>query len=190
MSLSLIGCNEKKDLNIPISKLKDGDIVFRRGVGITSQIVLRVDTKSSYSHTGIIKFVDGKCCVIHAVPEEPDFKGDVDRVKLEHINSFFSWEKASSGAIMRIENITDVADKAAENAYSLYMRKILFDHDYDIKDSTEMYCTELVDYVYRKEGIDLPEKRLNKINIPGFNGEYLFPSGIADNKKLHVIYKY
>lgn len=186
----LSGCIERKDIEIPISTLKDGDIVFRRGTGITSQVVLGADSKGVYSHIGIIKFIDNECCVIHSVPEEPDFEGDIDRVKIESINSFFSWKKASSGAIMRVKDIPEIAAKASEHAYFLFTQNVLFDHDYNIKDTTKMYCTELVDFVYKKEGVDLSEGRLNRINIPGFNGEYLFPSDIISNDKLYIIYKY
>lgn len=185
------GCSENnREINIPVNILKDGDIVFRRGTGLTSQVVIRVDDKGIYSHLGIIKFIEGKCCVIHAVPGEQDFEGDKDRIKIEPINSFFSWNKSTSGAIMRLNNSESASRRAAEHAYSLYKKNILFDHDYDIKDSTKMYCTELIDYVYKNEKIDLPEGRISKIRLPGFNGEYLLPNDIADNKKLNVIYKY
>lgn len=183
-------CARRTDVDIPVCNLKDGDIVFRRGVGFTSQVVLRVDEKGVYSHLGIVKFVDGECCVVHAVPGEPDFEGDTDRVKLEPIDDFFLWSKASSGAVMRFDGDSVAAGRAADHAYRLYCRHVLFDHDYDKEDSTMMYCTELVDYAYKKEGIDLPEGRVSRISLPGFNGEYILPNDIACNRKLRVIYKY
>lgn len=51
-----------------------------------------------------------------------------------------------------------------------------------------MYCTELIDFVYRKEGIDLPEGRVSHVNIPGFRGDYLLPNDIAQSKRLCLIY--
>ena len=53
-----------------------------------------------------------------------------------------------------------------------------------------MYCTELVNYVFQKEGIDLSEGRLSHINIPGLGGTYLLPNGHCTNQKLQIIYSF
>ena len=130
----------------------------------------------------------GKWCVIHAVPGEPDYKGDEDRVKMEPIEKFFSKKRASKGAVMRVEGETKCATKAAENAFLLFKAGILFDHEYDLTDTMKMYCTELIDHVYKKEGIDLSEGRLSRINMPLLSGDYLLPNDIAQSQKLRLIY--
>lgn len=58
--------------------------------GLAGQVVLRVEEACVYSLLEFVKFVGGKCCVIYAVPEEPEFEGGVDRVKIETIDGFFS----------------------------------------------------------------------------------------------------
>ena len=64
---------------IPKETLRSGDIVFRQGSGLTSRIVQKADKNGIYSHVGIVlRDKNGDCLVIHAVPGEPDFKGDVD----------------------------------------------------------------------------------------------------------------
>ena len=65
-------------------------------------MVLAADREGTYSHTGILKKKDGQWYVIHAVPGEPDFKDDPDRVKMETVEVFFEERKAINGAIMRI----------------------------------------------------------------------------------------
>ena len=45
--------------------------------------------KEVYSHVGILKQIDNEWFVIHAVPDEPDFEGDTDRVKTDPLSRFF-----------------------------------------------------------------------------------------------------
>ena len=174
LTLVLVGCQGSSDketppVELPQELFRDGDIAFRRGTGITSRVVLAADREGAYSHTGILKKKAGQWYVIHAVPGEPDFKGDPDRVKMETVEVFFEKRKAVNGE-------------------HLYESHVLFDHDYDLADTTKMYCTELIDFVYRKEGIDLPEGRVSHVNIPGFRGDYLLPNDIAQSKRLCLIY--
>lgn len=178
----------KKPVIIPQDLLQEGDVVFRRGTGLASRIVLTADSKGIYSHTGILKKKKDKWYVIHAVPGEPDFKDEPDRVKMEEIEKFFTPSKAISGAVMRVEGDSATCCRAAARAESFYKANVLFDHHYNLEDTTEMYCTELIDYVYRNEGIDLVEGRISKLSLPGFNGDYLLPNDIAQSKKLCIIY--
>lgn len=89
---------------------------------------------------------------------------------------------------MRIAEDSASAYRAAVRAERLYHAHVLFDHDYNLADTTRLYCTELVDFVYKKQGIDLPEGRISHVNIPGFKGDYLLPNDIAQSKRLCLIY--
>ena len=66
------------------SEFLEGDIVFRRGVGLSSEAVLYVDS-GQYSHVGIVANYQGKKMIIHAVPGEKEFEGDIDRIKMATI---------------------------------------------------------------------------------------------------------
>ena len=82
---------------------REGDIVLRKGTGMTSRIVCAAEGSEDYSHCGIVaRAADGRLVVVHAVPDEPDFEGDPDRVKSEPIESFFSHIKAQRGRILRL----------------------------------------------------------------------------------------
>ena len=180
LTLVLVGCQGSSDketppVELPQELFRDGDIAFRRGTGITSRVVLAADREGAYSHTGILKKKAGQWYVIHAVPGEPDFKDDPDRVKMETVEVFFEKRKAVNGAIMRVSGDSVARYRAATHAD-------------DLADTTKMYCTELIDFVYRKEGIDLPEGRVSHVNIPGFRGDYLLPNDIAQSKRLCLIY--
>jgi len=99
LTLVLVGCQGSSDkaplpIELPQELFRDGDIAFRRGTGITSRAVLAADREGAYSHTGILKKKAGQWYVIHAVPGEPDFKDDPDRVKMETVEVFFEKRKA------------------------------------------------------------------------------------------------
>ena len=79
---------------LPTELFSDGDLAFRRGTGFMSRIVVAADKNGTYSHVGILKKMQGEWHVIHAVPGEPEFKGDPDRVKIEPLTRFFTPDTA------------------------------------------------------------------------------------------------
>lgn len=174
----------------PVEEFSDGDLVFRRGIGLMSRAVLVADGSGMYSHVGILKKVEEEWHVIHAVPGEPDYDGDVDRVKVEPLVRFWATDRAVRGAVMRMEVDSQLAAGAAVQAWQIAQRGTLFDHDYDLADTTAMYCTELVDFVYRKVGVDVSEGRLSRVNVPGVGGDYLLPGDLADNWQLKLVFEF
>lgn len=180
---------EKLGYTFPEHLLHEGDIVFRCGTSMASNAVLLADKITSYSHIGIVVKQNNQFRIIHAVPDERDHLNDKDRVKIDSIETFFKPDRSIAGAIMRIDNET-IATQAAAEAMKILERETLFDHDYDLKDSSKMYCTELIYYVYNKSGLDLTEGRRSSVNLPALNGTYIFPSDIQQNSILHLLYSY
>lgn len=177
----------QKDLTIfPAGcELKTGDIVFRRGGGISSHAVMMADRNGRYSHVGIVVDSAGKKMIVHAVPDEPDFKGDPDRVKMETPEKFFSPINANAGEVKRLKGDTIIPLKAAEYAMQTYRRNTLFDHDYDDSDTTKMYCCELVEFAYAKAGLTLAGTERHDISLPGMKKiRCMLPSDICNNKSL------
>lgn len=181
---------QKEKPRPPFPELCEGDIVFRRGVGAVSRMVLATGGRGAYSHLGIVVRQGEKWKVVHAVPGEPDFKGDPDRVKMDDLAVFFSRERAESGALMQLLAFQAQARHAARKAVELYQRGILFDHSYDSGDSTKMYCTELVEWVYRDAGVDLTEGRCRSVPFLSKNGTAVFPSDIQVCSKLGILYQF
>lgn len=142
-----------------------------------------------YTHAGIVADSGSTWMVIHAVPNEPDYEGDVDRVKMEPVTAFFDQSRAIHGEVKRIDD-TDKAQKAASVAFRLYRQHTPFDHAYDDTDSTRMYCTELVDFAFRKAGINLTDKQDRRNGFTGFTGNYLFPSDLCESPYLTSIFKF
>lgn len=172
---------------IPKKTLRSGDIVFRQGSGLTSRIVQTADKNGIYSHVGIVlRDKNGDYMVVHAVPGEPDFKGDVDRVKLEHIDNFFGNGKAICGAVMRVNVDSAKAARAATYALNIFQQNTLFDHQYDLSDTTQMYCTELVYFVYKKEGVTLADTEKTLV-IPIINKKCLLPGDLLEGNHLSIL---
>lgn len=165
----------------------EGDIVFRCGRGAVSRSVLFLDRGAAFSHVGIMARVGDTWKVIHAVPGEPDFEGDPDRVKADAIEVFFDSSRAKVAAVYRIAD-SIAAWRASRWALEKYESHVLFDHAYDDTDSSKMYCTELVVCSFLRQGIDLIEDRKWTPNLPGFSRPVAFPSDLAKSRLLEKVY--
>lgn len=168
--------------------LREGDLVFRRGNGIMSHAVLAADSRGSYSHVGIVVDSGGVMMVVHAVPGEPDYPGDPDRVKMDTPERFFSSVNAASGVVKRLRGDTLPAVSAARNAVQAYRQGTLFDHDYDDTDTTRMYCCELVVHAYASAGVMLVGQRRHEFRLPGIGViRCVLPSDICNSGRLCTI---
>ena len=167
-------------------ELKAGDVVFRRGSGFTSQAVLIAEKGGSYSHTGIVVDSAGVLMIVHAVPGEPEYEDDEDRVKMEHPQSFFHPMRAQQGAVYRhVDSIA--AQQAAMRAFQIYQRHPLFDHDYDDTDTTKLYCTELVVHAYSQTMSPLKDVHHQHLHLVGFEADCILPSDVLGCKDLKQV---
>ncbi len=173
----------------PESILQEGDLAFREGDGLASKIILTIDKNTNYSHIGIVVRHNEKWKIIHAVPGEPDFEGDQDRIKIEDLQTYFSKSRAPSGAVMRAKN-TSISKEAARKAFDLYQRNILFDHSYNLEDTTKMYCTEFIHHIFKNTGMDLTQGRRSIVNSFGSSTIYILPSDIQKSSELKLIYSF
>lgn len=187
--VTLVSCSETGFVSILPEgcSLRAGDLVFRRGNGITSRAVLLADKRGGYSHVGIVVDSCGTMMVVHAVPGEPDFEGDSDRVKMETPEKFFLSVNAKIGEVKRFKGDTATAARAARHAMEIYRRGVLFDHDYDDADTTRMYCCELIEHVYKTAGVSLVGDTRHDILLPGMRLHCILPSDLCDNDKFESI---
>ena len=189
---ALFSCsNRRKERpHIPIEEFKQGDIAFRRGEGVISNIVLYSDADGLYSHVGLVVLHNDTIKVVHSVPGEHDDENDFDRVKIEPIENFYSVERAERGEVLRINMTNEQRECIAKLALEKVEHKVKFDHDYDLNDTMTLYCTEFVQLMFKNIGINLAEGRMSDIIFPGMTSKYIMPSDLYKNKKLTSIYKY
>ena len=190
--LSLMSCKadkaggEHRSILPSDCQLRAGDVVFRRGGSIVSHSVIILDAHGQYSHVGIVVDSAGVPMIVHAVPGEPDFDGDVDRVKMESPTSFFDIQRASRGEVCRMDDSLAAA-RAADVARRIYERRTLFDHSYDNNDTTRMYCTELVIHAFERQGVNLASGETEHVELPGFKVDCYFPSQVYESPLLHSV---
>lgn len=180
------GCREKHAYTLyKGQELKAGDIVLRCGSGMTSRAVQMADGGGCYSHVGIVVDSAGTLMIVHAVPHEHEDPKDEETVKMDTPEIFFSSMRTSNGRIMSYSDST-MARAAAQVAMEIYRKAIIFDHDYDINDTTRMYCSELVEYAYKKgTGISITENARHNVNLPVFTFKnVILPSDFTNSRHL------
>ena len=152
-----------KTIYPPVDSLHSADLVFRLGRTLQSEaIAAGADHTARYSHIGIIIRQANNLSVVHI---EPCRDGD-ERVKCETLEDFFAYDKAMSGAIVRIKNLTAEQRNVIQQAVlSAATSPISFDHDYSLSDTTRMYCTELTEWAYSKADITLSEGRCHRLPL-------------------------
>lgn len=188
--LLLFACaNSKRAKSFDSIAFEEGDLILRKGTGTKSKAVLHVDSTGIYSHVGIVVKVDSRFKVIHITPGERTKGENVDRIKMESIEDFWREDRAQNGAVYRLKD-NRLGKRAAQQALRLLHKGILFDHDYELSDSTKMYCTELVCYAYQKGGEDISFGKRSVLNMPLYSGTYIFPSDIYTHDEFQLIYKF
>ncbi len=168
-------------------ELRVGDVVLRRGNGLTSRAVLLIDKGGRYSHVGIVVDSLGRKMICHAVPGEHDCEGDVDRLRLCVPEVFFSVMRGDAGCVMRYAD-AEIARKAGAEALRLCKKGIPFDHDYDADDSLKLYCSELVDLAYKKSGVAIVGEARHRHHSEGLHLEQLLlPSDFRNSEHLQPV---
>lgn len=186
-----LGCRapeEHSSLWVDTSLLQEGDLILRRGVSVSSRAVERADNQyNTHSHIGILVCKDSSWFVIHCVPGEAEESGGKEVIKCDSLALFLRDDRAEAGAVFRYDTTVDVRTSIAAEARQLLQQKVPFDRRYICSDSTELYCTEMVDLLFRHAGIDLTEGRRH--HPPAFREPIIYPSDITKNAKLKEVVK-
>lgn len=159
---------------------RNGDLVLRSGYGVESRVVTE-RAHSAFSHIGIVycDSTSGEWLVLHAVPGEDD----PELVKAEPVALFYSPERARNGAWLRIDCSDSIAREAVLYALNKVNNRCLFDNNYLLADSSQLYCTELVWRAYMQQGIDISSGKRHA--VPSFfckEGECIFPNDIEQSE--------
>ena len=163
---------------------REGDIVLRCGWGMESRAVV-VNGRSTYSHTGLLHH--DECSgwqVVHAVPGEdtPEY------IKSEAVAQFFQPMRARYGAWLRVNCCDSLAAQATGYALQKVAERVLFDNNYLLDDTTEIYCTELVWRSYRSVGIDVSSGLRHEVpHLFSSEGECILPSDIEMSKTTQYV---
>lgn len=186
------GCTGRSTaVSLPFDQIAEGDLAFRCGRGVMSRAVTAAEGDGIYSHIGLLFKEGDKWVVVHAVPGEKESTEDFDRVKAESTDVFFCSERAKRGCLVHT-GLRDSAAVASMKAAALRMARdsVRFDHDYNLEDSTAVYCTELVWRLYRAAGIDLAEGRSRNVHLLHIDGECLLPEHLLNYSNNERYYQF
>ena len=168
---------------------RDGDLLLRCGHGLESQAVT-YRSGSTYSHIGLLQYdsLHGEWMVLHAVPGEAK-QGQPEYLKRESLSEFFAPERATVGAWMRINCPDSIARKTVDYALQKIQDGVVFDNNYQLLDSTQLYCTELVWRAYMQQEIDISDGARSEVPRTFCREqECIFPSDIIQSKTTLFIH--
>jgi hypothetical protein len=122
------------------STYQEGDLVFRRGEGIFSDIARHFfSTDKRYSHVGILINYRQKPHVIHSIHEESrGYNGVVIETLSDFLNGIQDW------AIYRLKLPKQQQLKMATIALHYVQQQIPFDPYFDLSTLNALYCTEFI----------------------------------------------
>ena len=176
--------------NIPDDlELHNGDIIFRRGNSAASYFVNFADKKKGYTHVGMVIEIEGEFMAIHAVPGEAP-QGEIEKIKIEPLEDFFHSDKAITGGIYRTKITSEQLNVVTSEALRFYHKNVPFDNSYNLQDSTEIYCTELITRSFDKINHKIAQQNVTEVDMPIFKGIYIFPSDILKNSELTEVFSY
>ncbi len=155
--------------NIPAvpATIKSGDLVFRRGRGIFSEIFRDIGgTGSPFSHVGIVYIDNSSIFVLHT--EANELTG-IGHARKEKIDSFISKEHALSYAFFRVTGLdADGRASVLETALEYVRNRVPFDTSFSLEGDDRLYCSELVYKAFKSAQIYLVDSP-SILRIPGFS---------------------
>jgi hypothetical protein len=131
-----------------IAKLKEGDIILRRGYGMFSDGIVKVQNGNlNATHCAMLVEKDNNWNVIHALSSSV---APVDGSQYQSFRAFLNESMPNSVVVMRFKSTSDTI-KSLVNEMKYYANHTkTFDHDFDRHDTSKFYCTELFQHVFRK----------------------------------------
>jgi len=128
-----------------VAMLRDGDIIIRKGFGFVSNKITDIlNEPYNVSHCGIVcnTTAPGGPSVIHSVSST---LSDIDGVQSCNIKKFVAESRENSIIVVRFKDTASHSTQLISTEAQRYLdAKLPFDNSFDLADSTEIYCTELV----------------------------------------------
>jgi hypothetical protein len=131
-------------------KIREGDIIFRRGFGIISDAIVRFSrNKYQISHCGIIiKDSHGFWQVVHTVSNT---LSHADGMQVDKLDNFVRQSHTGSILLVRCRNADSIQTANIIHWAKYYLgQAIPFDERFDNEDSTAFFCTEFIGRVLEK----------------------------------------
>lgn len=161
--------------------LQEGDIILRRGDGLISSMINNLNHADyQITHCAFLTKRNNKWHVIHTVSSS---LSDEDGVQIETLDKFTSHSIKNTLVVLRYQADSLTRAQFIDRANVYLEQHVPFDNHFNILDTTEFYCTELIYRVYLDVlKIDVFEDRFDT-DKPDFLPFDVF----LDRKKFDII---
>lgn len=156
------------------SVVREGDLVLRHSMGFVSDAILTFQVEDpSYSHSGIVRKVDGKSYIYHSTGGEENVS---QKMKRDPIAIFCHPAATYKFGIYRFD-LTDAQRKRfLDKLDAYYEAELEFDLDFDMTTYDKMYCSEMIyralvyatndeNYITLSKVIDKPYVAIDKLYL-------------------------
>lgn len=161
--------------------LENGDIIMRKGHGYVSGVINDMfNTGYQLSHCGMVLRDGDQLSVIHTVSSE---LSDVDGVNTEPLDKFVSESVKNTIVVVRYKADSTTRSQIADAAKAYITQHKEFDHKFDLADTTEFYCTELIHYSF----MDVYHKDMFPERLQTDHPNFLSLQAFLDSTKFDVV---
>ena len=143
--------------------LQSGDIILRKGYGfVSNRIIESLNDSLDISHCGIIVKTDTAWIVVHAIPGKYSIFSKQDGVIVSSLSKFVEDAQPNSIIVTRLKR--EYLQPMERKALFYAEQKTPFDYNFDLNDSTSLYCSELIlriladEYEITSTMLDIKEK--------------------------------
>ncbi|MEM0999388.1 MAG: YiiX/YebB-like N1pC/P60 family cysteine hydrolase [Bacteroidota bacterium] len=166
------------------SILKDGDLILRHSKGFVSDAILSFSTDDpQYSHSGIIKMVNGKAHVYHATGGEENAS---NKMKLDPISLYCHPAAVFKFGIFRYDLAPEEMADFMRIMDRYYAAGVEFDTDFDMETDNKMYCSEMI---YKALLLATNDKNFIPLSQV-INKPYVAIDNLYLNNHCNLIFKY
>ena len=138
--LSAIISRSVASVSMPITSLKNGDLILRNGKGMVSHWFRRMSLHDQqFSHAGLINIVGNTVFVLHAYQES-----NPSGLIKETLDQFINPDLCDKYAIYRYDLDNHQREKVHENMLNDLNSKIPFDDAFELNNGRAVYCTEWI----------------------------------------------
>lgn len=161
--------------------LQNGDIIMRKGEGFVSSVINDMfNTGYKLSHCGIVLREGDKLSVIHTVSSE---LSNIDGVQTEDMDKFVRESVLNTLVVVRYKADSTTRNQIADAAKVYLNRQKHFDHRFDLADTTEFYCTELIHYAF----MDVYHKDMFPERLQTDHPNFLSLNAFLDTAKFDMV---
>ncbi len=163
------------------NSLQEGDIILRRGDGLISSMINNLNHADyQITHCAFLTKRKEKWHVIHTVSSS---LSDEDGVQIETLDKFTSHSIKNTILVLRFQADSLTRSSFIDKANVYLEQHVPFDNHFNILDTTQFYCTELIYRVF----LDVLKKDVFEDRFDTDKPDFLPFDVFLDRKKFDII---